>query len=311
MRVFIAGATGAIGRQLVPQLVQSGHEVTGMTRSEGRAEWLKGHGAHAFIGDVYDVAALESAVAASAPEVVIDQLTALPASFNARSPQTYAATNRLRREGTRNLIAAAQAAGARRLIAQSIAFLYTPEGGPIKDEEARPFVDAPAPFDAAIAAALDLEHQVTGAAHLGGVVLRYGYLYGPGTGFAADGPTARAVRQRRYPLVGTGGGIFSFLHVTDAAGVTLAAVERGEPGIYNAVDDDPAAMRDWLPVYAQALGAPPPQSIPEWVARALAGSVAVYLATELRGAANAKAKRDLGWAPRYGSWRAGFSAALG
>jgi nucleoside-diphosphate-sugar epimerase len=311
MRVFIAGATGAIGRQLVPLLVREGHNVTGMTRSPVRADWLRAVGATACMLDVFDHAALAEAVAAAAPDVVVHELTALPARLNPRDPEVFTATNRLRTEGTRHLLAAARAAGARRIIAESISFLTAPQGPSVLDETAPPYLQAPAPFGEAIAAALDLEQQVTEAEGIEGVVLRYGALYGPGTAYAGDGSTATDVRRRRYPIVGSGAGVFSFLHVSDAAAVTARALERAAPGIYNAVDDEPAPMRAWLPVYANALGAPPPLRMPRMLVRALAGDLAVYFTTAQRGASNAKARRALDWAPRYASWREGFATALG
>ncbi|HEY7984256.1 MAG TPA: NAD(P)-dependent oxidoreductase [Ktedonobacterales bacterium] len=311
MRVFIAGATGVIGRQLVPLLVREGHAVTGMTRSPAKAEWLRAVGAAAKLVDVYDGAALTEAMAAAAPEAVLHLLTALPPRLDMKDDQVFAATNRVRTEGTRRLLAAARAAGARRFIAESIAFLTAPEGPRVLDETAPPYPQAPAPFGAAVAAALDLERQVTTADGIEGIVLRYGALYGPGTAYAGDGSTAAEVRKRRFPIVGSGAGVFSFLHVADAASITARALTQGAPGIYNAVDDEPAALREWLPVYAHALGAPTPLAVPRAVARLLAGEVAVYFTTAQRGASNAKAKGALGWEPRYASWREGFAAALG
>jgi nucleoside-diphosphate-sugar epimerase len=311
MRVFIAGATGVIGRQLVPLLVREGHAVTGITRSPTRADWLRAVGATAALVDVYDSAALGEAVTAAAPEVVLHALTAMPARFIAKDERTYAATNRLRTAGTRHLLDAARAAGARRVVAQSASFITAPEGPRVLDEAAAPYFQAPAPFGAAIAAVLDLERQVSTAEGIEGIVLRYGFLYGPGTTFAADGPTAADVRRRRYPILGSGAGVFSFLHVADAAAITARALDHGAPGVYNAVDDEPAALREWLPIYARVLGAPAPFVMPRALARLLVGDVAVHYATTLRGAANAKAKHALGWEPRYASWRVGFATALG
>ncbi|HEV2235633.1 MAG TPA: NAD(P)-dependent oxidoreductase, partial [Ktedonobacterales bacterium] len=279
MRVFIAGATGAIGRQVAPLLVREGHAVTGMTRSPAHADWLRAVGASVAVLDVYDGAALTAAMSAAAPEVVIHLLTALPPRLDMKDSAVFSATNRVRTEGTRLLLAAARAAGARRFIAESISFLTAPEGPRVLDETAPPYPQAPAPFGAAVAAALELERQVTTAEGIEGVVLRYGVLYGPGTAFASDGSTAVAVRTRRYAIVGSGAGVFSFLHVADAASITARALARGAPGIYNAADDEPAAMREWLPVYARALGAPAPLTVPRVVARLVAGDAAVYLAT--------------------------------
>jgi nucleoside-diphosphate-sugar epimerase len=307
MKVFVAGASGAIGRALVPQLLAAGHEVTGMTRREEKAEAIRAAGAEAVVCDVFDAAALESAVRAASPEVVIHELTALPPRLDPKSKEALAPTNRLRSEGTPNLIAAAKAAGARRLIAESVAFFYVPEGDWVKGEEAPAFGDAPGAFGEASKALADLERQVTGTDGLEGIVLRYGWLYGPGTYYAGDGSQTEDFHKRRMPIVGKGTGTFSFVQVEDAASATVAAVERGAPGMYNVVDDEPAPMSEWVPVFAEAVGAKKPRRLPAWLARLIAGGAAVAMATELRGASNAKAKRELGWQPRYPSWRQGFA----
>jgi 2-alkyl-3-oxoalkanoate reductase len=309
--VFVAGASGAIGRPLVRRLVEAGHRVTGMTRREDRAEEIRAAGADAVVCDVFDRAALDAAVRAAAPEAVVHQLTALPERFDFRDPHLYDATNRVRTEGTQNLIAAARAAGAGRLVAQSIAFLYAPQGGWVKDEDEPPMADAPEPFGTALEATLAHERAVLGADGLEGLVLRYGFFYGPGTAYASDGYYAVEVRRRRFPVVGRGTGTFSFIHVDDAATATVAAVERGAPGIYNVCDDEPARMRDWVPAYARAVDAGRPFRVPAWLARLVAGGAAAALATETRGASNEKAKRAFGWQPRYPSWRQGFNEALG
>lgn len=311
MRVFVAGATGAIGRPLVRQLLDAGHEVTGMTRSEQRAAWLRESGARAAVCDVFDAAGVRAALDEAAPEVVVHQLTALPHRLNYRRRDLYDATSRVRREGTLILLDAARAAGARRMVAQSIAFVYEPVGGRVKSEDDPVMTDAPAPFGGALLAAYDLERQVTGAEGLDGLVLRYGFFYGPGTAYASDGAFAEDVRRRRLPIVGSGDGVFSLVHVEDAAAATVAAVERGAPGIYNVTDDEPAAMRDWLPAYAEAMGAKPPRRVPAWLARLVAGRAAAMMAADLRGASNERARRELGWSPRYPSWREGFREALG
>jgi 2-alkyl-3-oxoalkanoate reductase len=307
MKVFVAGASGAIGRSLVPQLLAAGHEVTGMTRREENAAAIRAAGAEAVVCDVFDAAALESAVREASPEVVIHELTALPPRLDPKSKDALAPTNRLRSEGTRNLIAAAQTAGARRLIAESVAFFYVPEGDWVKDEDAPAFGEAPGPFGEASKALAGLERQVTGAEGLEGVVLRYGWLYGPGTYYDRDGSQTEDFHKRRMPVVGKGTGTFSFIQVEDAASATVAAVERGKPGIYNVVDDEPAPMSEWVPVFAEAVGAKKPRRVPTWLARLVAGPAAVGMATELRGASNEKAKRELGWQPRYPSWRQGFA----
>lgn len=309
MKVFVAGATGVIGQPLVRRLVAAGHEVTGMSRSEEKAAPVRAAGAEPVVCDVYDAEALNAAVAAAAPEAVVHALTALPPKFNPRK-NYLAATNRVRTEGTRNLIAAARAAGARRLVAESVCFFYRPEGDWVKDEEAPLYEEASGHFREAAAAMVDLERQVTSAEGLEGLVLRCGWLYGPGTYFAADGSSAEEVRRRRYPVVGAGTGTFSFLHVEDCAAAFAAAVERGAPGVYNVADDEPAPAHEWIPVYAEALGAKPPRHVPYWLARLLAGKALAESAVQMRGAANAKAKRELGWQPAHPSWRQGFPESV-
>ena len=310
MRVFVAGASGAIGRPLVSKLVAAGHEVTGMTRSEKRGGGLRRAGARPVIGDVFDESRVHELVREAAPEVVIHQLTALPERFDFRDAELYAQTNRLRTEGTRILMEAARAARARRFISQSIAFAYAPEGGWVKDEDARLLTDLPDKFGEGVQAMMEMERAVTGDPDMEGLVLRYGFFYGPGTYYDHGGSTARDVRRGRMPVVGKGDGVFSFIHVDDAAEATVAALERGGSGIYNIVDDEPAPMRDWLPAYAEALGARAPRRVPRWLARLVAGKQAVLFATSLRGASNTKAKRELGWSPRHASWREGFKEAL-
>jgi nucleoside-diphosphate-sugar epimerase len=308
MRIFLAGASGAVGRPLVRALVAGGHEVTGMTRRESAAAEIRAAGAAAAVCDAFDPPALNRAVAAAEPEVVVHELTALPARLDLRRRGVYDANNRIRTEGTRNLIAAAGAAGAPRFVAQSIAFVYAPIGGPVKAEDDPVMSGAEGEFGAALEAAFDLERQVL---EVDGLVLRYGFFYGPGTSYASDGAQAEDVRRRRFPIVGSGDGVFSFVHVDDAATATIRACERGAPGIYNVCDSEPAALREWLPVYAEALGAKRPMRVPKLIARLLAGESAVALTTTLRGASNAKARSELGWEPRYPSWRQGFAQALG
>ena len=310
MKVFVAGASGVIGRPLVARLVAAGHEVTGMTRRQERAEGIRAAGAEAVVCDVYDAEGLEAAVVAAAPEAVVHLLTALPDRYDPKSDY-LAATNRIRIEGTGNLVAAARAAGARRMVAESIAFAYLPRGGWVKDEEAPLAGGAPGRFGRTFGAVAELERQVLEAEGIEGVVLRYGWLYGPGTYYDHGGQQAEEVMRRRLPIVAGGDGTFSFLHVEDAAGATVAALDRAAPGIYNAVDDEPAPMREWVPAYAEALGAKPPRKVPAWLARLVAGKDAVGAATGMRGASNAKIKRELGWQPSHPSWRQGFREALG
>jgi nucleoside-diphosphate-sugar epimerase len=310
MKVFVAGASGAIGRPLIRQLVEAGHEVTGTTRREERAEEIRAAGAKAVVCDVLDRPALEAAVKEATPEVVVNQLTSLPEDYNPRKID-YAPTNRVRSEGGDNLMVAALAAGARRYVTQSIAFIYAPEGEWVVDEEARPYEDAPPPFDEGERAMLEHERQVLNTEGIEGVVLRYGQFYGPGTYYTpGSGSIARQVERRMFPVVGPGTGVSSFIHVEDAAGATVAALDHGAPGIYNVTDDEPAPVREWLPLYAEALGAKPPRRVPVWLARIVGGKISVMFSVHLRGAANAKAKRELGWQPRYPSWRQGFREAL-
>jgi 2-alkyl-3-oxoalkanoate reductase len=310
MKVFVAGASGVVGRPLVRQLVEGGHEVAGMTSRSENAGAIEAAGAASVVCDALNAQAVAAAVRDAAPEVVISQLTRLPRDYNPRKID-YGPSNRARTEGGHNLMEAATAIGARRFITQSIAFIYAPEGAMVKDEEAEPWIDPPEPFADGARSTLDHEREVVEATGIAGLVLRYGQFYGPGTYYASDGSVAEQVRRRRFPIVGSGRGTFSFIHTEDAASATVAAVDRGSPGIYNVVDDEPAAGREWLPVYAEALGAKPPRRVPTWLARMVAGRFAVMMATELRGASNAKAKRELGWEPRYPSWRTGFSEALG
>jgi nucleoside-diphosphate-sugar epimerase len=309
VRVFVAGASGAIGRPLVPKLVAAGHEVTGMTRSADKAAAIREAGAKAAVCDALDAQAVKGAVGEARPEVVIAELTALPKRFDPRKID-YGPTNRLRVEGGRNLISAARKAGARRYITQSIAFLYAPEGDWIKDEDARPYIDAPEPFGSGVEATLTSERDAVEAEGMAGLVLRYGWFYGPGTYFAADGSQADDVRRRRYPIVGGGKGVNSFIHIGDAADATVIAAERGTPGVYNIVDDEPAPAYEWLPVYAEALGAKRPFRVPVFLARLVAGKFAALMAAQLRGASNAKAKRELGWQPAHPTWRQGFRESL-
>ena len=310
MRVFVAGASGAIGRPLVRQLVAADHEVVGMTSREAGRQAIEASGAEAVVCDALDAEAVRAAVSSAGPEVVISQLTRLPKDYDPRTID-YAPTSRARLEGGHNLIEAAAEVGARRFITQSVAFLYAPEGAMVKDEGARVWLDAPEPFGSGAGPTVRHEREVVEATRLEGIVLRYGQFYGPGTYYARDGSIARRVLRRRFPIVGRGEGVFSFIHTDDAAGATVAALVRGGPGIYNVVDDEPAPIGEWLPAYAEALGAKPPRRVPTFVARVFGGSFAVISATQLRGASNAKAKRELEWTPRYPSWREGFRAALG
>jgi 2-alkyl-3-oxoalkanoate reductase len=310
-RVFVAGATGAIGRRLVPQLADRGYEVFAMTRTRAKTDSLREAGAHPVIGDGLDRVSTMQAVMGAEPEVVINEMTALTGVMNLRHfDRQFARTNRLRTEGTDNLLEAARAAGARRFVAQSFGNWYAPGGPPVKTEEDPLDSDPPASQRESLSAIRHLERAVLGADDLEGVVLRYTSLYGPGTALADDGEIVRLVRKRQFPLIGDGLGIWSFVHVDDAAGATVAAVERGEPGIYNVADDEPAPTAEWLPELARIVGAPSPRHVPVWLGRLLGGEAVASMFTRIRGAANDKAKRDLGWAPRYASWREGFRDGL-
>ena len=310
MRVFLAGATGVIGRMLVPMLIGAGHQVTGMTRSAAKAEALRVAGAEPLVADALDREAVQAAVAAAHPDAVIHQLTSLPAKIDPRRiERDFALNDRLRSEGTSILVDAARSAAVTRILAQSIAFAYAPGAPGSVHGEADPLVvDAPKPFRRSARALRDLEAAVLDA---DGLVLRYGYFYGPGSAISRDGSMGQDVRRRRLPIVGRGGGVWSFIHVEDAARATLAALTAGGAGAYNIVDDDPAPVSQWLPALADALGAPRPLRVPTPIARLAAGSYGVASMTRAQGASNELAKRALGWTPAYPSWREGFRAALG
>ena len=315
MRIFVAGASGVLGRQLVPQLVAKGHEVVGMTRSASKQDLVRNLGARPVVADALDPDAVAQAVASAEPEVIVHQLTALSGEFDMRHiDRFFETTNRLRTEGTDHLLAAGRAVGVRRFVAQSYAgWPAARTGGPVKGEDAPFDPDPPEQLRGMLDAIRHLEEAVTGADWLEGVVLRYGGFYGPGTTLSADPAAAHtaAVRKRQFPVVGDGGGVWSFIHIEDAAAATVVAVERGTRGVYNVVDDDPAPARDWLPELARALDAKPPRRVPRWLGRLLAGEAATVMMTEVRGASNEKAKRELGWKLRYPSWRQGFAQGLG
>jgi nucleoside-diphosphate-sugar epimerase len=311
MNIFVAGANGAIGKQLVPQLVAAGYQVTAMSRSQRHVELLRSLGAEPVIADALDPAAVMRAVRDAQPEVIIHELTALTDAKDYKHfDREFALTNRLRTEGTEHLLAAARAVGARRFIAQSYGnWVYARTGGMVKTEADALDPTPPANQRESLAAIRHLETMVVGAEGMEGIALRYGSLYGPHTGFAADGDIAAMVRKRMFPVIGDGAGVWSFIHVVDAAAAAIAAIGQGAPGVYNIADDEPAPVRDWLPVYAQALGARPPMHFPVWVGKLMVGDVGVSLMTHIRGASNAKARRELAWTPTYASWRQGFKAA--
>jgi 2-alkyl-3-oxoalkanoate reductase len=313
MRVLVAGATGAIGRRLVPLLIQAGHDVTATTRTPGKQRALQEVGANAVVLDALDADAVNEAVTNAKPEVVINQLTALSGSFNLRKFDDYfAQTIRLRHEGTDNLLLAARAAQAKRFIAQSYTGWNNERtGGPIKTEDDPLDPNPTAASRRTIASQLYLESSVTAASDVEGVVLRYGSFYGPGTSIGRDGELTAMVRRRMLPVVSGGTGIWSFIHIEDAAAATVLAINRGVPGIYNIVDDEPAPVSQWLPYLAREIGAKPPLRLPVWLARPMIGEQGVSVMTAIRGSSNSKANRELGWVPTYRSWREGFRHGLG
>src|SRR5687767_1524685 len=308
MRVFVAGATGAIGRHLVPRLVAAGHEVHGMTRSESKQAMLDELGAVPVVADALDPDQVAEAVGKARPDVIVHQLTALAGQGMRDLKRRVAMTNRLRTEGTDHLLSAGQAVGVRRFVAQSIP-LYARTGGPVKSEEDPVDLAPPRDFLEAATALFHLEKAVLDAGWTEGIVLRYGGFYGPGTGLGPGGDMLEMIRKRRFPLVGDGGGVWSFIHIADAAEATVAAVEHGSRGVYNIVDDDPAPVAEWLPTLTRMLSGKDPRRVPRFVVRLAAGEFGVLMMTEARGASNAKARRELRWSPAHPSWRQGFAAA--
>jgi nucleoside-diphosphate-sugar epimerase len=311
VKVLIAGATGVIGRQLVPVLLEQGHEVAAMTRSGEKLESLRAQGAEPLLADALDPRAVQEAFESAQPQAVIHQLTSIPQRINPRTMvRDFEQNDRLRVEGTANLVAAAQAVGAQRIVAQSIAFSYAPgppgtihrEGDPLLAE-----AEAPKPYRRSARAIAELEQTVLAA---DGVVLRYGYFYGPGSAISREGSMADEIRKRRFPVVGRGAGVWSFIHIRDAALATVAALEPQGPAVLNVVDDEPAPVSQWLPALSEALGAPPPRRVPALLARLVAGSYGVAVMTGAQGASNEAARERLAWSPTHPSWREGFKTAL-
>jgi len=308
VKVFLAGGSGVIGRRLIPQLVAAGHQVAATTRSTAKGSMIQSLGAIPVVVDALDAPALSKALTDFQPEAVMNQLSDLPQRYNPRKlGPYYERTSRLRVEATRTLLAAAKEAGARRFVYQSLAFMYVPAGPAALDEDAKLALHAPEPFGSAVRATVEGERLALSDDGITGVALRYGQLYGPGTYFDHEGDFARQARRRMLPIVGSGGGVFSFLHVDDAAGAAVVALERGD-GAYNIVDDDPASARDWIPAFCRDVGAPAPMHVPGWLVELLAGKFAAATMQRGRGASNAKAKRELGWEPRHPTWRDGFVA---
>jgi nucleoside-diphosphate-sugar epimerase len=313
MKVLVAGATGAMGKQLLPRLVAAGHEVVGITRTEAKLGLIRELGGTGVVADVLDPDAVAQVVAKAAPEVIIHEVTALNRQFDTRHfDETFAETNRLRTEGTDHLLAAGRAVGVKRFIAQSYAGWPAERTGEAVKTEDAPFDPAPPKgMRESLDAIRYLEQAVTGADWTEGIVLRYGGFYGPGTSMSREGGAqVELLRERKFPVVGNGAGVWSFVHIADAADATVAAVTHGRPGsVYNIVDDDPAPVAEWLPAAAAAIGAPKPRHVPRWLGRLVAGEVGAIMMTEVRGASNDKAKRELGWQPRHASWREGFAQA--
>lgn len=305
MRVFVAGAAGAVGARLLPILTARGHQVVATTRSPAKAGRLRELGAEPVVLDGLDAMAVGEAVARAEPDAIVHQMTALAGRTSLRRfDREFAATNKLRTQGTDHLLAAAAAAGTvRRFVAQSYTgWTNLCSGGPVKTESDPLDEDPPAAQRQSLAAIAYLERVVTGAGPVEGLALRYGGFYGPG----ASAELIELVRKRRLPIIGDGGGVWSFVHIDDAAAATAAALDHGGPGVYNIVDDEPAAVAEWLPYLASTVGAPKPLRVPAWVGLLAAGEVGVSMMTRIRGASNARAKRELGWTPRWPSWRDGF-----
>lgn len=313
MNIFIAGGTGAIGRALVPVLVEAGHDVTVLARSRTSRNRAKAMGAQGVIANVFDKGELQAAIIESKPDVVVHQLTAIDVAANPkRLDAAFALTNRFRTEVLDHMLEAARIAGARRFIAQSFCgWPFAREGGPVKTEADPLDPNPPRGFRRTLASIRYLENTLRQVRDLQALVLRYGVFYGPGTALSEDGALVEQVRQRKLPIVGSGRGTWSFIHVEDAARATAAAITRGAPGIYNVVDDDPAPVSSWLPELANAVGARPPRRVPAWLARLAIGKAGVVMMTRIRGGSNRKAGKELGWRPRFSSWREGFRKGLG
>jgi nucleoside-diphosphate-sugar epimerase len=313
MKVFLAGSTGVVGRRLLPELVAAGHQVVALVRNPQKRNVVESLGAKAAIADALDKDGLTEAIRTAEPEVIIHELTAIAGVKSFRKlDEDFALTNRLRTEVTDTMLAAARTVGTRRFIAQSFCgWPFAREGGPVKTEEAPLDPSPPSSFSKTLAAIVYLENAVRSVSDIQAIALRYGMFYGPGTSIAKDGSTVELIRKRRVPIVGDGTGIWSFVHIDDVGRATVAAISRGNPGIYNVVDDEPAPVSTWLPALAHAVGAKPPYRVPVWLGRLLTGAGGVSMMTEIRGGSNAKAKSELGWQPSYPSWRSGFVEGLG
>jgi nucleoside-diphosphate-sugar epimerase len=310
MKIFVAGGTGAIGRPTLDQLLAKGHHVVALTRTPERAQSLAAQGIEPAIADVFDAESVKAAVMRAQPEVVIEQLTALPRTYTRESMNATAALNtRIRSEGSANVLAAAKAAGVRRFLKQSMAFWGIPGAG-LANEETPLSIDASPAVAADARLVTETERRLLQTPDLEGIALRYGFFYGPGTWFNPDGDVAQQVRQQQFPIVGNGNGVWSWLHIEDAAIATVAAAEQGNPGVYLIVDDQPLAVREWLPAFARSLNAPPPPRVSvEDALKMEGGADSVYYQTQMRGASNAKAKRELNFQPRPLEWLVGTAVA--
>jgi nucleoside-diphosphate-sugar epimerase len=308
MKVFLAGASGALGKRLIPQLIEHGHSVVGTTRSPAKASLIEQLGAEPVVVDALDRKAVLNAVVAAQPDAIVHQLTALNGVDFRKFEKSFELTDRLRSEGTDNLLAAAEAVGISHVVAQSYAgWPYERTGGTVKSEQEPLDPHPAAQMRRSLGAIRHLETAVT---EFGGIVLRYGGFYGPGTGLEPEGEQLEMVRKRQFPVVGEGRGVWSFVHIDDAAAATVAALEHGKPGIYNIVDDEPAPVAEWLPYLAEVAGAKPPRHLPLWLGRLVGGEHMVVMMDESRGASNEKARRELGWEPAHHSWREGFAEAV-
>jgi 2-alkyl-3-oxoalkanoate reductase len=312
MRVLIAGAGGAVGQRLVPLMAQAGHTVAALTRSESKRESLSRMGAMVFIADALDPKSVDQAIATFRPNAIVNQLTSIPPNIDLRHfDRDFALTNRLRTEGTDNLIAAGRRSGATRFLSQSFAgWGYARVGGPVKTEEDPLDPLPPVQFRTSLNAIKHMESAVLSKFPGDGVVLRYGAFYGPGTSISKDGSVVQAARKRMLPIVAAGTAVWSFIHIDDVASATLAALDA-KPGIYNVTDDDPALVRDWVPYLAEVVGAKPPLHLPAWLVRPLIGAHGLVFMQDARGASNQKARREMAWTPKYSSWREGFQKELG
>lgn len=312
MKVFVTGGTGALGKFLLPQLLENGHEVVALTRSANKAELIERTGVTSVIADPLNKQQLTAAVRRAEPEVIIHELSALSGVGNFRKfDQEFALTNRFRTEVTDTLLAAARTIGTRRFIAQSFCgWPYAKKGGPVKTEEDPLDPKPPESFTKTLAGIRYLEEKMRSTTFLEGLALRYGTFYGPGNSIGKGGAVYKTVRRRQLPIIGGGGAIWSFIHTMDAARATVAAISHGAPGVYNIVDDEPAKVSVWLPALARAIGAKPPYKIPHWLGELLVGKAGVAMMTQIRGCSNAKAKQELNWKPVYSSWRVGFVDGL-